>query len=140
MMRPSAVATEGLKFCGGVQAKLTVQVIFSSLLHPSLPCFNRCNKASLSPTMSRTNWAPLIRLSIRREHENKNEHINSVAVFCRCSRVLRRRRSYGHLEVERGQVQDRCRVAEEHHGRLRGRGRQREDHHGWHRRRRQADA
>jgi hypothetical protein len=45
-------ATEGLRVCGGVQAKLTVRIIFPSLLHhPSARCFNRCNKAPLGPTM-----------------------------------------------------------------------------------------
>src|SRR6267154_765466 len=35
----SRCATAGLRVCGGVQAKLTVRVIFSSLLHPSARCF-----------------------------------------------------------------------------------------------------
>jgi len=44
--------------------------------------------------------------------------------------VLRRRRIYGHMEVERGQVQDRCGVTKEHHGCLRGCWRQCESNDG----------
>src|SRR5713226_6607406 len=40
-----------VRVCGGVQAKLTVRVIFSSLPHPSARCFNRCHKAPLSSTI-----------------------------------------------------------------------------------------
>src|SRR5437763_14525061 len=43
---------------------------------------------------------------VRRGHENKNDCIDSGAVLCRSGSVLRRRRLYGHLEAERGQIED----------------------------------
>src|ERR1700682_5525311 len=52
----------------------------------------------------------------------------------------RRGREYGHLEAERGQVQNQLRNPEKYHSRLRGRGRQRESYRGRRRRRRQARA
>src|SRR5713226_10658600 len=97
------------------------------------------------PAPARIRWAsrpewraairPIIYNSIRRGHEGKNDRTDSGAVLCRGSSVLRRRRKYGHLEAERGQIEARPRGAEEQHGCLRGRGRQRENHRGWHRQR-----
>src|SRR5256886_6928045 len=41
-----------------------------------------------------------------RGYESKNDCIDSGVVLCRSGSVLRRRRIYGHLEAERGQIED----------------------------------
>src|SRR5580692_1231074 len=109
-----------------------VNHVFSSLassIGQKLMCYSGISRRSY--LISTTN-APSTRLALesvrnlllnQEKHENENDCIESGAVVCRGSGVLRQRRQRdGHVEAERGEVEVRPRGAQEQHRCLRGCG------------------
>src|SRR5580704_1878808 len=54
------------------------------------------------------------------QHENKTDSFRCSSVFLCDTGVCSRQPEHGHLEVERGEIEDSRGCAEEHYGRLRG--------------------